>query len=151
MTKTLTEQWREGTLPEGWYYLKVKSELANYPVIAECVINHSSLKPYSDFYEYDDSHVEEVLAPVPSFDEYKELVRKSDKLDKIMSDTVTNQGDCRQIVEDNLNRQIEHIQKQLSIAKKALEDIRVRSQRDWDEYDCCVCAINAKTDIEEVK
>ena len=67
--KSLTEQWREGTLPEGWYYLKVKSELANYPVIAECVINYSSLKPYSDFYEYDDNHVEEVLAPVPSYEE----------------------------------------------------------------------------------
>ena len=43
------------------------------------------------------------------------------------------------------------LEKKLDIAVKALEDIRVRSQRDWDEYDCCVCAIKAKTDIEEVK
>ena len=73
MSKELTDQWWNGTLPQGWYYLKVKSELANYPVISECVINCSSLKPYSDFYEYDDSHIEEVLSAVPSYDEIKRL------------------------------------------------------------------------------
>jgi len=74
MKKTLTEQWKNGKLNDGWYYLKVKSELGNCPVISECVTNYSHLEPYSDFYEYDDSHVEEVLAPVPSYEEYRELL-----------------------------------------------------------------------------
>ena len=81
MSKELTEKWSEGTLPDGWYYLKVKSELANYPVIAECVINYSSLKPYPDFYEYDDSNIKEVLAPVPSYDEVKEMSQKIERLE----------------------------------------------------------------------
>ena len=49
------------------------------------------------------------------------------------------------------NKTIERLQEQLKIATKALEDIRVRSQRDWDEYDCCLWAIKAQKDIEEVK
>lgn len=99
MTKTLTEQWRDGTLPEGWYYLKVKSELANYPVISECVINYSSLKPYSDFYEYDDSHVEEVLAPVPSYDEYKELLRHSELSRNLVYEVLVNQKEYNELLD----------------------------------------------------
>ena len=92
MSKKLTEQWREGKLPEGWYYLKLNSELANYPVIAECVINHSSLKPYSDFYEYDDSHIEKVLAPVPDYNKCKKLEKKLKIAKKALND-ILNDGD----------------------------------------------------------
>lgn len=73
MSKELTEQWRNGTLPEGWYYLKVKSELANYPVIAECVTTFNCQDVYSYFYDYDDCSIEEVLAPVPSYQENQQL------------------------------------------------------------------------------
>ena len=69
MSKELTEKWKNGELDDGWYYLKVKSELANCPVISECVTNYSQLEPYSDFYEYDDSHIKEVIEPVPNYNE----------------------------------------------------------------------------------
>lgn len=114
MTKTLTDKWREGTLPDGCYYVRFFTK--KQPYIEICGSEY-----LGNLAEFNGTDRAEVLAPVPNYDEYKELVRKSDKFDKIMSDTVTNQGDCQQIVEDNLNRQIERLQKQLAIATKALE------------------------------
>lgn len=76
MTKTLTEQWRDGTLEQRYYYVKyfgncqkpfVEIELKNFLL---------------DLVKVKDMDKIEVLAPVPSYDEYKELVRKSDKLKK---------------------------------------------------------------------
>lgn len=100
MTKTLTEQWREGTLPLGTYYIlniNGVEEIDKSIAIGE-LWNNTDLK--------------EVLAPVPSYEEYKKL------------------------------------QKKLEIAIKALKDIDVRSQRDWNEYDCMGCAKKALYDIE---
>ena len=115
MKKLLTEKWKDGELPDGWYYLKVKSELANYPVIAECVINYSSSKPYSDFYEYDDSHIKEILSPVPSYDEWQSELASNDELLTVQK----------------------RLEKKLEIATKALKDI----VKDYDingpcEEDC---------------
>lgn len=61
MTKTLTEQWREGTLPEGYYYTKLND---NDGTIA---INYC----WDDgcFQDYCDNMIDEVLAPVPSYTE----------------------------------------------------------------------------------
>ena len=76
MTKTLTEQWREGTLEQRYYYVKyfgngqkpfVEIELKNFLL---------------DLVKVKDKDKIEVLAPVPSYDEYKELVSNSDKLEK---------------------------------------------------------------------
>ena len=116
MTKTLTEQWREGTLDSGWYYIKIYWG-AGYDIIFD------NYNPTTGLFVDFGKEVKEVLAPVPSYDEYKELVRKSDKLEKIMSDAVTKQGDCQQIVEDNLRREISQLEKKLEIATKALKEI----------------------------
>ena len=100
MEKTLTEQWRNGELPNGNYYTICSGwNMQTFPCVVYCERNCFG------------ANVIEVLAAVPSYDEYNELVRKSDKLDKVMSDSATNQGDCQQIVEDNLNRHIESLQK----------------------------------------
>lgn len=54
----LTEQWKNGKLPVGWYYIK----------IADIV--------FIDFFEgkvwknKKDEYIDEVLAPVPSYEEY---------------------------------------------------------------------------------
>jgi len=68
MTKTLTEQWREGTLPEGYYYVLYADQGDNYP---SC-----DTEDYDDIdywngceWHYDDDPVVEVLAPVPSYTE----------------------------------------------------------------------------------
>ena len=120
MTKTLTEQWREGTLEYRYYYVKHTFGWKSFGITID--FWHGQFDKWGAI---PNDYVKEVLAPVPSYDEYKELVRKSDKLDKIMSDTVTNQGDCQQIVEDNLNRKIARLQKQLAIATKALKGVCV--------------------------
>lgn len=68
MTKTLTEQWREGKLPEGWYYTIIKGFTDKEKMMIDYFIpelNHFEIKPTRC--------IKEVLAPVPSYDEYKRL------------------------------------------------------------------------------
>ena len=58
---TLTEQWKKGELPEGWYYTKIDMyEDGNI----EIVPNYFNSKDFEWYF------VIEVLAPVPSYDEY---------------------------------------------------------------------------------
>lgn len=80
MTKTLTEQWREGTLPAGEYYVKDSNGVeidGYYPENSweRGFINHSK-------YE-----VEEVLAPVPTYEEYKNMDVEIDKLSDLLTET----------------------------------------------------------------
>lgn len=78
MTKTLTEQWREETLSEGLYYIEGNG---NHDIAL--IRNRYCPVLTSPFCEDDVFESEFVpVDPVPSYDEYKELVRKSDKLDK---------------------------------------------------------------------
>ena len=73
MTKTLTEQWREGTLPRGGYYIKLldgSTKQTNYDNISKTID--------TEYFRYNVS-VKEVLAPVPGYDEYKRLVSNSDE------------------------------------------------------------------------
>lgn len=116
MSKELTEQWREGTLPEDCYYILTKNGHVRKDRTRFC--SHTDEQCFCFTLNRE---IEEVLAPVPDYDECEELIRKSDKLDKIMSDTVTNQGDCQQIVIDNLNRQIESLQEQLTEANDVIK------------------------------
>ena len=76
MTKTLIEQWQKGKLPNGDYYIKVCGNLTG-----------------KEFFVYDnyingkwkytlDRNVIDIIAPVPNYDEYKELVSKTEQLQK---------------------------------------------------------------------
>ena len=60
MTKTLTEQWKDGTLPRGCYYISFLETDKN-PIIYN--VDDFSIK-------YCQWHWEEVLAPVPSYEEF---------------------------------------------------------------------------------
>lgn len=116
MSKELTEKWKKKELKDGDYYVLNK---------AGDIVCDYYIEILGHFDSVLTENVKEVLAPAPSYDEYKELVKKSDKLDKIMSDAVTNQGDCQQIVEDNLNRQIKRLQEQLNEANDIIISIAV--------------------------
>lgn len=65
--KSLTEQWREGTL-KGYYYVHIKlderCEYDDIDLIDELTGN---------FELHCDDYIKEVLAPVPSYEEYKEM------------------------------------------------------------------------------
>lgn len=76
MTKTLTDKWRDGKLPNGDYYIKVRGNLTK-----------------KEFFTYDncingkwaytlDGNVIAVISPVPSYEEYKQLVSKTEQLEK---------------------------------------------------------------------
>lgn len=72
-SEQLTEQWKQGELPSGWYYIK----------IADIV--------FIDFFEgkvwknKKDEYIDEVLAPVPSYDEWKASENYIDYLKQCIS------------------------------------------------------------------
>ena len=73
MTKTLTEQWRDNDLSDNkLYYWRISDG-------QELVQNKLGMCAYR---LCNDSDKIECLAPVPSYDEYKELVRKTEQLEK---------------------------------------------------------------------
>ena len=65
MTKTLTEQWRNGTLEESMYYVKLPEEII--------IANIYQLKQLDLVNDADEI---EVLAAVPTYDEYKRLQKR---------------------------------------------------------------------------
>lgn len=76
MSKELTEQWRNGTLPRGGYYIKLLDGS-----IKQTKYDNINKTFDTEFFQYNVS-VKEVLAPVPSYDEYNELVQKTHILEK---------------------------------------------------------------------
>lgn len=109
MTKTLTEQWREGTLPDGAYYILVDKYEQNEPEMDVGVCYNSNFEWWI---------VKEVLAPVPSYDEWKKL---DDELKELatMNDTFA--------IENG------RLRERLVIAKKALVDILNDGDDYWDK------------------
>jgi hypothetical protein len=70
MSKELTEQWRKGTLEIGWYFIRIKD--------GRCVKDYFKKK----FEVFFDTYIEEVLAKVPTYDQFVELTEKVEKLEK---------------------------------------------------------------------
>jgi hypothetical protein len=113
MTKTLTEQWKDGELPVGSYYINLVGGIEKV-----------------DFFEglewerTKDFGIEEVLAPVPSYDEYCNLVFQANKPKKPLSDVMMCYDTERE------KKVVEPLQKQLAIATKALKEYNNRLN--WD-------------------
>lgn len=109
MTKTLTEQWRDGTLSDGFYYMQDYTGMYHYHYLL-------GVKPDSDFVKC----FKEVLAPVPSYEEYVELLKKIDELEKNLAGTEQAVQEVLEINEE-LKTDNEKLRKQLDIAVNALE------------------------------
>lgn len=75
MTK-LTEKWKAGELEEGWYYIKYEDNHVGIAFACEGLGRDEY--PFVGF-EFEDD-IEEVLAPVPSYDELQSL--EADRLAK---------------------------------------------------------------------
>lgn len=80
----LTEQWKKGELPSGYYY--VKNEFGNifpsdysenYDYISDTVIK--------DFFT-EVSEIKEVLEPVPSYKEWQAKLEENTKLKKLLKE-----------------------------------------------------------------
>lgn len=79
MTKTLTEQWREGTLPDGYYYIDYDTQQRIFEIEDGCA-TYQGLP--AETYFLNDVCLIKVVAPVPSYEEYTELVSKTEQLEK---------------------------------------------------------------------
>ena len=81
MMTNLTEQWKKGELPEGWYYCYVNEE--EYKKLyydGDCFeLEDPETKNYY-FFSLKDIEMIEVLAEVPDYEEYQKLL--SDQLAK---------------------------------------------------------------------
>ncbi len=118
MTKTLTEQWREGTLPKGWYYLLDCDGKEWFRYL-------TGRKPDADFVKC----FKEVLAPVPSYDEWQAELASNDEL---------------------LNVQ-KRLEKKLEIAIRALKKIIRDYEINGIGYLCVTRAKQALKETEGVK
>ena len=108
MTKTLTEQWKDLALPDGYYYIRVFPHLLGKEIIVPCYCSDG----YCGDYKYNE--LKEVLAPVPSYEEYKELVSKTDKLEKMAFHYTPEEW-------NTMLRMVERLQKQLAEANEVIK------------------------------
>lgn len=117
--KSLTEQWRDNDLADDkLYYWRISDG-------QELVQNKLGMCAYR---LCNDSDKIECLAPVPSYDEYKELVSKTDELMQkvhILNEQNTKQYNelCEEIKKNNI------LEKKLAIATKALK--QYANRRNW--------------------
>ena len=81
MTKTLTEQWRDGTLPRGAYYVNRLGEVRIY------LVTYEDDKNTHEIYE--------VLAPVTSYDELKRLQEQLKEANKLLKYCCANYESSR--------------------------------------------------------
>lgn len=89
MTKTLTEQWREGTLPKGNYYIVITGITEKKQIMIDYYIpelHHFEIKP-SDC-------ILEVLAPVPSYDELKRLQEQLKEANEVIKHYANDENWC---------------------------------------------------------
>ena len=108
MIKTLTEQWKDGTLPSGEYYIKLDDGL------------FTTDKYFGKSGGFAEEIPVEVLTPVPSYDKYNQLVSKTDESAQkihILNEQNTKQYNelCEEIKKNNI------LEKRLTIATKALK------------------------------
>lgn len=107
MTKTLTEQWREGTLESGHYY--IRSGLST-----SIEIRYLG----NGFFE---GNIE-VLAPVPSYDKVKEMSQKIERLefDNEALEMAHNEG---KEINAELVSKTDKLEKKLEISMETLKKI----------------------------
>lgn len=114
----LTEQYRKGELPDGYYYVKIGTDF----VVIDC---------YADTWDYlVDEQIEEVISEVPSYQEYLEM-----------------EGHCgaystaNQVLKDE-NARLKKWCEEFNALDVATENTSLRMIR--DELDCKVCNLQEK-------
>lgn len=79
MSKELTEQWRNRTLSENWYYIHLKSDWGNIDCITINYCDEDGV-----FEAYPDEDIKEVLAPVPDYSEWKQTEEQVQNLQRMV-------------------------------------------------------------------
>lgn len=116
MSKGLTEQWKNGELEGGHYYLLMKDGSTR---IANTVYVVAEKQFYWENTSID--FIQEVLAPVPSYDEIKEMSQKIERLefDNEALEMAHNEG---KEINAELVSKTDELEKKLKIATKALKN-----------------------------
>ena len=109
MSKELTEQWKDGTLDNGMYYVVAKDEDGLY------ITRDTHDRMFNVWGILRDKDVKEVLAPVPSYEEWKTAKENLEKNGTWYTERSHNE----------LLKQIERLQEQL---KDACEVIKIYAE-----------------------
>ena len=125
MSKELTEQWYDGKLPQGWYYVMDCNGKEWFRYL-------SSVKPDIDLLKC----FKEVLGPVPGYMDCKGLIYDSIALDK-----------KRKRI-DELVSKIDKLEKKLEIALTALKEISHWSPRKDERDERAAIALKEIEDIQ---
>jgi hypothetical protein len=115
MSKELTEKWKDGTLDNGMYYVVAKDEDGLY------ITRDTHDRMFNVWGILRDKDVKEVLAPVPSYNEVKEIRQKIERLefDNEALEMVHNEG---KEINAELVSKTDKLEKKLEIATKALKE-----------------------------
>ena len=85
MTKTLTEQWREGTLLEGYYYIRWSFNIDDEPSYMIDFYDRENFVGGA-FINKQHKFIDEVMCVVPSYDEIKRLQEQKQKVIALIKD-----------------------------------------------------------------
>ena len=106
MTKTLTEQWREGTLDNGFYYVRSGwSAFIEIRYLGEAFFEGNI----------------EVLSPVPSYEEYQDIIQQN----------VNQEAAIETYIED-----IKRLQEQLKEVNEVLKGVCIHAETEQFECRC---------------
>ena len=104
MTKSLTEKWKNGELKTGAYYIEWSYDCDPRP---SYMIDFFD-KEYNDgeFMLQRHKYIDEVLAPVPAYDEYKQfadLSKKVKTLKGLLEHALQTMGQIAKLSEDKVD------------------------------------------------
>lgn len=129
MKQTLTEQWKNGELAGGIYYCKTKSFGVKKLWFHHKAHSGMYVQTYGQEECYPDEDIIEVLAPVPTYEEYQKLIFYSDDLDKTTDLLTETQDKWLKTIKAN-----KKLKEQLAIAIKALEVLETKSDKFDDSW-----------------
>ena len=81
-SEKLTEQWKKGEIPNGYYWIRLSW---GGMIIMAYYTGFDGLFELDDYY-YDSDEISEVLAPVPSYEEYLSLTYAKEEDEKIIAE-----------------------------------------------------------------
>lgn len=158
MTNTLTEQWREGTLPDGYYYIIANTKARNQVIfyLPENTNTDGAVIKGEVVNGEDGGWVVEVLDPVPSYEELREkeviynttskcnetLLWENESLKNKVGKLQEQLNEANMKLEnelgnfDDLSKKVERLQKQLNEANKALKEVCMHCETEHFECRC---------------
>lgn len=120
MSKELTEQLRNGTLEDGLYYALTSTFRFNEESVIERAINGVLyINGVVDF------NVKEVLAKVPTYDQFSQLLKKIEELGKENSELVQKVhilNEANMKLENAIGSHADYFQQQISVLESKLSE-----------------------------